>query len=49
MANSIGLYPTGVDETGQRAGYAGHLSSSGLGIVGMSRQLGPRTRAQAWN
>ncbi|MFC7671258.1 OprD family outer membrane porin [Hymenobacter humi] len=48
-ASSIGLYPTGVDETGQRAGYAGHLSSRGLGIVGLSRQVGPRTRLQAWN
>lgn len=49
VANSIGLYPAGVAETGQRAGYAGHLSSRGLGILGVSRQLGPRTRAQAWN
>jgi hypothetical protein len=49
VANSIGLYPTGVDETGKRAGYAGHLSSRGLGIVGASWQLGARTRVQAWN
>ena len=49
VANSIGLYPAGVAETGQRAGYAGHLRSRGLGIVGVSRQLGARTRVQAWN
>ena len=48
-ANSIGLYPAGVDEDGQRAGYAGQLRSRGLGIVGVSRQLGPLTRVQAWN
>ncbi len=49
VAHSIGLYPTGVDETGQRAGYGGQLRSRGLGLVGASRQLGPRTRVQAWN
>jgi hypothetical protein len=49
VANSIGLYPVGVDETGKRAGYAGHLSSRGLAIIGASRQLGPGTRVQAWN
>lgn len=49
VANSIGLYSRGVDETSKRAGYAGHLGSRGLGIVGASRQLGPRTRVQAWN
>ena len=49
VANSIGLYPAGVDETGQRAAYAGHLRSRGLAIVGVSRQLGSRTRVQGWN
>ncbi|OGX88731.1 hypothetical protein BEN48_08635 [Hymenobacter glacialis] len=49
VARSIGLYPTGVDETGKRALYAGNLSSRGLGVLGVSRQLGERTRVQAWN
>ena len=49
VANSIGLYPVGMGDDGQRAGYAGHLCSRGLGIVGASRQLGPRTRVQTWN
>ena len=49
VANSIGLYTAGMGDDGKRAAYAGHLSSRGLGIVGVSRQLGPRTRVQAWN
>ena len=49
VANSIGFYSTGVNETGKRALYAGQLSSRGLGVLGLSRQLGARTRVQAWN
>ncbi|TDN38838.1 outer membrane porin, OprD family [Hymenobacter sp. UV11] len=49
VANSIGLYSAGVDETGRRAAYPGQLSSRGLGVLGASRQLGTRTRVQAWN
>ncbi len=48
-ANSIGVYPSGVSETGLRSAYAGHLRSRGLGVLAVSRQLGLRTRAQAWN
>ena len=48
-ANSIGIYPSGVNESGQRSAYAGHLRSRGLGILAVSRQLGQRTRAQVWN
>ena len=48
-ANSIGVYPSGVSETGQRSAYAGNLRSRGLGVLAVSRQLGPRTRAQVWN
>lgn len=49
VANSIGLYPVGVSEAGMRAGYAGQLSSRGLGVLAASRQLGSRTRAQVWD
>ncbi|MFC6224994.1 OprD family outer membrane porin [Hymenobacter artigasi] len=49
VANSLGLYRAGVDETGKRTDYAGNQSSLGLGVLGLSRQLGPRTRVQAWN
>ena len=48
-ANSIGVYPSGVSETGQRSAYAGNLRSRGLGVLAVSRQLGLRTRAQVWN
>ena len=48
-ANSIGVYPSGVSETGQRSAYAGNLRSRGLGVLAVSRQLGERTRAQVWN
>jgi hypothetical protein len=49
VAGSVGLYPAGVTETGQRALYAGQLRSRGLGLAGISRQWGPRTTAQVWN
>ena len=49
VANSIGLYSAGVDEGGSRARYAGNLSSRGLGVLGLRRQLGVRTHVQAWN
>ncbi|MBW3127130.1 OprD family outer membrane porin [Hymenobacter profundi] len=49
VANSIGVYPSGVSETGQRSAYAGNLRSRGLGVLAVSRQLGERTRAQVWN
>ncbi|QJX47792.1 hypothetical protein HMJ29_12905 [Hymenobacter taeanensis] len=47
VAGSVGFYPTGVTESGQRAQYAGNLRSCGLGFAGVSRQLSPRTMAQA--
>ena len=49
VANSIGVYPSGVSETGQRSAYAGNLRSRGVGVLAVSRQLGERTRAQVWN
>lgn len=39
----------GLNEGGQRANYAGNLSSRGLGVLGLSRQWGPRTTTQVWN
>ncbi|GAB2798186.1 hypothetical protein HNQ93_004113 [Hymenobacter luteus] len=49
VGGSVGLYPAGVTEAGQRALYAGNLHSRGLGIVGVNRQVGARTTAQVWN
>ncbi|GAB2845976.1 OprD family outer membrane porin [Hymenobacter ruber] len=49
VANSVGLYPMGVTEAGQRASYAGNLSSRGLGVLAVSRQWSPRTTTQVWN
>ena len=49
VAGSVGVYPAGVTETGQRALYAGQLRGRGLGLAGVRRQWGPHTTAQAWN
>jgi hypothetical protein len=49
VARSMGTYPTGVNPDGSRSGYANHLTSQGLGILGGHYRLGGRHRLTGWH
>lgn len=46
--NSIGLYPSGVQENGEKSNYAGNLRSAGAGMLGINRQVGS-LKIQFWD
>jgi hypothetical protein len=48
IGRSIGLYSTGVDETGNRSAYGGNTNSHGIGITGLQYTL-PKWNLQLWN
>lgn len=49
VGHSIGLYPKGLNPDGTSSGYPENLQSKGIGLLGVSRQLGAHTRVQLWN
>lgn len=49
VAESIGVYPTGVTATGARSAYAGNLESNGILLAGITWQLNDRIKLQGWN
>jgi hypothetical protein len=49
MDESIGLYPQGLNPDGSVSGYPDHLESKGVGLLGVTRQVGQRLKIQAWN
>ncbi len=48
IGESIGLYPKGLNLDGTGSGYRENLESAGIGILGITRQLGKRTKIQVW-
>ncbi|MCB9305386.1 MAG: outer membrane porin, OprD family [Lewinellaceae bacterium] len=48
VEESFGLYPRGLNADGTPAGYAGHVSSSGIGLLGIRWNPGRRTKLQLW-
>jgi len=48
IGESIGLYPRGLNPDGTGSGYPENLESAGIGILGITRQLGKRTKIQVW-
>jgi hypothetical protein len=48
LDESIGLYPSGLNTEGGKSGYKGNLSSSGVGILGLSYQIKPGWTIQGW-
>lgn len=46
---SIGLYPKGLNPDGTASGYSENLKSKGVGILGVSRQMGDHTKVQVWD
>lgn len=49
VAESIGVYPMGVNPDGTRSNYAGHLESAGIGILGIEHQINSTVKGQFWN
>ncbi|MFN8863697.1 MAG: OprD family outer membrane porin [Flavobacteriales bacterium] len=48
-AESIGVFPTGLNPDGTRSGYRDNLKSKGVGVLGIKWQATPGIRVQAWN
>jgi hypothetical protein len=48
-AETIGIYPAGVNEHGDPSGYAYQLSSKGVGVAGLQLDLHQRVKAEGWN
>ncbi len=49
IGKSIGLYPKGLNPDGSGSGYPEHLQSAGIGVLGITRQVGKRTKVQVWD
>ena len=49
VAQSIGLYPVGVNPDGSKSGYAGQLSTKGLGMFGVSLDAHRSVKVELWN
>ncbi len=48
IGESFGIYPKGRNPDGSPSGYPGHVESKGIGLLGITRQLGSRTSLQLW-
>ena len=46
---SIGIYPTGVTESGAQSAYAGNLRSKGIWLAGASWDIRPGIKVTGWN
>lgn len=46
---SIGVYPVGITETGNKSGYAGNLKSNGIILTGITFQHNKNLKFQLWN
>lgn len=49
VGKSIGLYPKGLNPDGTGSGYPENLESAGIGLLGITRQVGKRTKIQVWD
>jgi len=49
VGESIGIYSTGVTPDGTKSGYAGHLDSDGIYIVGIQNESINNLKALLWN
>lgn len=46
---SIGVYPTGLNPDGTKSGYAGNITSKGIGVLGVTHQLNQQLSLQIWD
>ncbi len=49
VGESIGLYPRGLNPDGSGSGYSENLESAGIALLGITQNLGKRTKIQVWN
>lgn len=49
VAESIGVYPVGVNDEGIKSAYAGNLESKGIFLTGITTQLSEHLKIQIWN
>ncbi len=49
VAESIGVYPVGVNDEGIKSAYAGNLESKGIFLAGITTQLSDHLKIQLWN
>lgn len=49
IGKSIGIYPKGLSPDGVPSGYAENLTSAGIGILGIHRQLNKYLHVQTWD
>lgn len=49
IGESIGVYPSGVNTDGSKAGYPGNIEASNLMQIGVHREISTNTQLHAWN
>jgi hypothetical protein len=49
VAESIGIYPVGVNNEGVKSGYSGNLESKGIFLAGINTQITDQLKIQLWN
>lgn len=49
IGESIGLYPKGLNPDGTGSGYPENLTSAGIGVLGITRQVGKHLKLQVWD
>ena len=49
VAESIGVYPVGVNDEGIKSAYAGNLESRGVFLAGFTAQINEHLKLQFWN
>ncbi len=49
VADSYGVYPSGVNEFGTKSDYAGFTKSTGVGLIGLTMQPKTNFKIQLWN
>lgn len=49
IGESIGLYPKGLNPDGTASGYPEHVQSDGVGMVGVTHQVGKKLKLQVWD
>lgn len=49
VADSYGIYPSGINEYGKKSDYAGYTKSTGIGLIGLTIQPKGNLKVQVWN
>lgn len=49
IGNSMGVYPQGVNESGNSSDYKGYISSRFIGLLGIHFAVNPKLKWQVWN